>query len=312
MRFLHRKKLSTDLHYPLKTFIFRELPADYVDVVHVWDVDKTYLDTHFSSMRGMARIPVEFSVDKHPIAGMPAILRGLRWGGGPAYKGVPIFFVTASPPFMQTVLRHRMTLDGIEYDGLLMKDWAGCIKGLRPGRLREQLGFKVCALLSLRLARPMSWEYLYGDDTEDDARAYALYARLISGDLSAGEMEQVMADNGIKRDDRRCILRLTDRLGYVTGRVHKAFIHLENGHSPESFTGLGDVVVPVHGAVQLAMALFQDGQITLSATKRTILACSGHPRWKLTPSMVEDAIKRGLISAKSWHALEQETRIAQQ
>jgi len=290
------KKKGPAPPYPLKVIRLRELPPDYDGVVHIWDVDKTYLDTHFSSVKGMARIPVEFSVDKRAIPGMPQVLRGIRWGNGTDYAGVPIIFVTASPVRMQGVLRTKMTLDGIEYDVLLMKDWMACLRGLRPGRLREQLGFKVCALLSLRAGRTRAMEYLYGDDTEDDAQAYALYARLITGEMSAGEAEAKMEALGIKKDDRRCIIDSLDRLGHVTGRVKQAFIHLEKGADPEEFKSLGDIVRPVRGAGQLAMALFQQRQISRNAAIKAMDACERSLRWRVTDEMKKDAIARGLIT----------------
>lgn len=302
-----KKKTGITTHpYPLKSIRFRELPKDYNGIVHVWDVDKTYLDTHFSSVKGMTRIPIEFSVDKRAIVGMSEILRGLRWGNGPDYQGVPIFFVTASPVSMRGVLRTKMSLDGIEYDGLLMKDWMACIRGFRPGRLREQLGFKVCALLILRMGHTSAMEFLYGDDTEVDAQAYTLYARLITGKISAGEAESMMSGFGIKKDDRVCILEMLDRLGPVKGRVKKAFIHLEKGHEPSEFNDMGDIVQPVKGAGQLAMALFQHEQITGSAAIRSIEACSTHPRWKVTPKMVNDAINRGLIEPERWEEIKKD------
>ena len=53
-----------ELRYPLAVFNDRDLPRDYAGPVFVWDVDKTYLSTRFSSSSGLARIPIEFSVDK--------------------------------------------------------------------------------------------------------------------------------------------------------------------------------------------------------------------------------------------------------
>jgi len=295
-------KTSNALPYPLKVVIFRDLPADYRGKVHVWDVDKTYLDTHFSSFRGMARIPVEFSVDKKAIPGMPEILRGLRWGNGETtYTGTPLFFVTASPSAMEGVLRRKMLLDGVEYDGLVMKDWLGCLKQFRPGRLREQLGFKVCALLTLRLIHKHAFEYLYGDDTESDPQAYALYADLLNGDLSAGEAEIRMESLGISKDDRRCVQELLDRLGQVKGRVERAFIHLERGTPPSRYFNLGPVITPVRGAGQLALALYEQRLITMDAVTRTMAACETSPRWRVTQEMVLDAIERGLIHETTWN-----------
>lgn len=84
--------------YPLRINDERVLPDGYDGPVYVWDIDKTYLSTHFSSLHGLARIPLEFAVDKVAIPGMPELLRGLRKGAGPHYAGHPLYFVSASPP----------------------------------------------------------------------------------------------------------------------------------------------------------------------------------------------------------------------
>ena len=41
----------------------RRIAPDYAGDVLIWDIDKTYLDTHFSSFRGLLRIPLELAVD---------------------------------------------------------------------------------------------------------------------------------------------------------------------------------------------------------------------------------------------------------
>ena len=157
--------------YPLSIEDQRSYPEGFDGRVFVWDIDKTYLETHFSSLKGMARIPVEFAIDKKAIAGMPEILRGLRRGPGEDYACAPLYFVSASPPQMRRVIERKMLMDGVEYDGIILKDWLKTLRRLRPGRLREQAGFKVCALLAGRQNRPRSTEYLFGDDVESDAAA---------------------------------------------------------------------------------------------------------------------------------------------
>ena len=112
-----------DTCYPLSQDEQREYVNGFDGDVFVWDIDKTYLDTHFSSMKGMARIPVEFAIDKRAIPGMPEVLRGLRRGPGPGFACAPLYFVSASPPQIRGVVQRKMLMDGVEYDGIIFKDW---------------------------------------------------------------------------------------------------------------------------------------------------------------------------------------------
>lgn len=282
--------------YPLVIHDPREYPPGFDGDVFVWDVDKTYLSTRFSSVRGLARIPVEFAVDKRAIPGMPEILRGLRRGPGSRYQCHPICFVTASPPQLRDVLERKMLLDGVEYDGITFKDWARCLLELRPWRLREQVGFKVCALLAGRLRRPRSREHLFGDDAERDADAYHLYARLLSRDLSAGEAEAELQRAGVHAEDRRCVHALLDGLGRDRGGVERAYIHLERGSPPEAWSRLAPLVVPVRGAVQMALALFEQGHLDAGAATRAIEAGSASMTRRDIEPLVRDAVDRGLAS----------------
>jgi hypothetical protein len=290
--------------YPLSMDDQRTYPESFDGNVFVWDIDKTYLQTHFSSLKGMARIPVEFAIDKKAIAGMPEILRGLRRGPGEDFACAPLYFVSASPPQMRRVIERKMLMDGVEYDGIVLKDWLKTLRQLRPGRLREQAGFKICALLSGRLNRPKSVEYLFGDDVESDAEAFFVYARLLSGELTAGEAETRMLKAGIKRDDRRCIRALLDRLGPDRGRVERAFIHLEHNTPPERFASFAPEVVPVKGAVQLSLSLYALDLLDAETVRRVVASVKASPSPGDIASLVSDARKRKLISKKKIEELE--------
>jgi hypothetical protein len=269
--------------------------------VYVWDVDKTYLSTRFSSLGGLVRIPIEFAVDKVSIPGMPEVLRGLRRGPGPGYACAPIFFVSASPPQLKHALENKMLIDGVEHDGLTFKDWAATIRAGRPGRLKEQVGYKLCALLEGRARRPMAAEYLFGDDVEHDALAFSLYSRMISDELRAGAAETAMARAGVAPDDRCCVRELLDAVPVPRGEVKKAFIHLEKGRPPSEFESLGPIVVPCRGGFQLALALFELGLVdadTVRQAKAAVAAAPGHRRQD-PAEVAADALARGLATPEA-------------
>lgn len=290
--------MSVEYCYPLSVEDERELPEGYDGPVFVWDIDKTYLSTHFSSMKGLLRIPLEFAVDKMAIPGMPEILRGIRRGPGPGFAAAPLYFVSASPPQMRKVLEHKMLMDGVEYDGITSKDWFLTVRQRRPGRLREQVGFKLCALLEGRQRRPLAREFLFGDDVEQDATAFHLYSLLLAGELAAGDADEAMAAEGVKPDDRRCVFALLDRLPEKRGSVARAFIHLEHGTPPGEFDRYGGLVVPVKGAGQLALALYELGLVDADAVGQAldeVVSRSGLTA-DAREALIGDAVMRGLVS----------------
>ncbi len=280
--------------YPLNQEDQRSYPPGFDGAVFVWDIDKTYLSTQFSSLKGMSRIPFEFAIDKQAIAGMPEVLRGLRRGPGPDYAAAPLYFVSASPPQIRGIVERKMLLDGVEYDGITFKDWAKTLFQLRPGRLREQVGFKLCALLATRQNRPQSREYLFGDNAETDAEAFCLYARLLSPTLSASAADAEMAAAGVKPDDRRCVLDLLSNLGPARGRVEKIFIHQVRASAPERFAKLQPAVSPVQGGYQLALACFELGLLDAQAVAQ---ARASHQSTDLPPAadQEQNALVRKLI-----------------
>ncbi len=107
---------------------------------------------------------------------------------------MPLSFLSGSPNFFKMVLEEKAQLDGIAEDGIVLKPFKDIIAskvtevdlgGVVPA-LEEQVGYKLTALLRLRLDVPVDTrEILLGDDSEADAVAYALYHQLTSRQLTA-------------------------------------------------------------------------------------------------------------------------------
>jgi hypothetical protein len=301
--------MSRGPDYPLSVHDERTLPEGYAGPTLVWDIDRTYLATRFSSLGHLLRIPLEFAVDKRAIAGMPEVLRALRRGPGPGFAATPIYFVSASPPELRPVIERKMLLDGVEFDGITFKDWRATLRALRPGRLREQVGFKLCALLEGRRRRAAAAEHLFGDDVEKDALAYSLYARLVSGELGGGDADSALAAAGVSADDRACALRLRAELPEVLAPVARAFIYLDRKTPPERFARFAPLVVPVRDALQLSLALRELGLVDEKALRETALALRSAPRRaRRDPAeSMRDAVERGLCSAATAGVLAQGT-----
>ena len=287
--------------YPLQVENQRVLPDGYRGPIYIWDVDKTYLSTHFSSLKGIAKIPLEYAVDKVAIPGMPAILRGLRRGPGPGFACAPLYFVSASPVQMREVLKQKMLLDGVEHDGIVLKDWVKSITALRFGRLKEQMGYKLNALLSLKQSHPQADEYLFGDDYEKDAQVFSLYARILKGKITERETEEAMIKEKTAPEDRKNIFRLINMLPPERGEVKKIFIHLEKGTSPSHFETYGSLVLPVKGAAQLSLALYQINKIDGETVREALKTL---PDKNKLNEIIEDALQRKIITGKSLKQLD--------
>jgi len=292
--------------YPIRLSDDRTLPAGYDGNVFIWDIDKTYLATRFSSFKGLARIPIEFAIDKRCIDGMNEVLRGLRRGPGEEFASTPIYFISSSPPQLQRVIERKMLLDGVQPDGFIFKDWAGALRQLRPGRLKEHLGFKLAALLMGRASRPAARELLFGDDVERDADAYALYADILSGSLASGDLDGVLADNGVAEDDRECLVVLVENLGTVPGSVERIYIHLVRSNDPRPLASRSPELVPIRGAFQLALSLYEGGYVDRATVSRVIedLRRSSSSIYSQLSERAADAIDRGLITREILDELE--------
>lgn len=283
--------------YPLDFRNDRPLPPTYQGPAFVWDIDKTYLSTHFSSWQGLLKIPFELSVDKQAIPGMPEVLRGLRRGPGEDVALNPIYFISASPPFLRSSIEGKMLRDGVEYDGITFKDWFRTLLDLRPDRLFEQVGFKTAALLRGRLDRIFAEEYLFGDDFEKDAESFALYANYLNGELDDAGLDSALAASAVAEADRALVMRAAKDLPPERGRVRRIFIHLERNSAPERFKRFGTSVVPVRGAYQLALVLEQDGLIgkeTLEAVREALKAVPRY-RYSKIEELEEDARQRKIL-----------------
>ncbi|MFT7581339.1 MAG: hypothetical protein ACI9MR_003014 [Myxococcota bacterium] len=250
--------------YPLDRSNDRAYAPDFEGTVFVWDIDKTYLASEIDSLRGLLAIPLEFAVDKRNVAGTGALLRALRHGTAP--KGEthanPIYFVSASPPQLRSVIERKMLLDGVEFDGITFKDQVALVKKGKFGKLREQIGYKLSALLLNR--RDLPWtvrEVLFGDDSESDALIYSLYGDVVAGRLRADRLRRTLLQNGVGPEDAAFIVSLTENLP-TQEIVAGIFINLENKSAPERFAAFDPRVLPCSDTFQMALRLFEDGHLT--------------------------------------------------
>ncbi len=290
--------------YPIHRASYRTLDPHWEGEVFVADIDRTYLATHFSSMRGLAKIPFERAADKEDIAGMARLFREVRRGPTEDRRDTPLYFVSASPSQLRPVIERKMALDGIGFDGTTFKNWGGVVRRLRLRRFREQIGFKLTALLAGRAELPSgAIENLVGDDLETDPVTFALYADMLARRIPASDLARILQLNGVMEGDARSIVRSLRELPRTRG-VRRAYIRMERHADPDVFKPFGPGIVGCRGAFQMAAVLGHEGSISAQGVVRVAedLIQRGLPPKELIDRL-RDLCRRALLSPDETRAL---------
>jgi hypothetical protein len=198
--------------FPMVRKIQRALEADYSGPAYIWDIDKTWLDTRISQVKGMLKIPFEFAIDKRALPGTTALLHALREGPtGREHR--PLYFITASPPFIRKAIERKMLIDGIEFDGITYKDQVEVFRRREFASLREHTAFKLGALLLLARAFPAGTDiYMFGDDAERDPLIYSMFADICAGRLRGDALIHAQEQMGVLPEYARDVAALADGL----------------------------------------------------------------------------------------------------
>lgn len=259
--------------------------------VYRWDLDKTYLETDFDSMRGLLKSAMEPARAKRSVPGAPALLRELareRPGWRPR-----VFILSGSPTQLRPVLEQKLQLDGVRYDEFILKDNLANLKRGRIRAVRGQFGYKLPKLLAGRVGLGEAVrEVLFGDDAEVDALVYSVYADAIAGRLSPVEVSRILASAGAYPDTIVDALAALRRIG-IADAVERIFIRLDRGRPHEVFAPLGTRVVPVRSWFQAALALYgTDLDATSVDRVREAVSLPG----RLAVDLFEEMLARGLVN----------------
>ncbi len=213
-------------YYPLRLFVERE-EFPHRGTIVISDVDKTYLNTDFESLRGLVWIPFEVAVDKVTIDRMNFIYQGLRYGSGDRPSFLPLIFITASPPFIYRALTTKMLRDGVEYDAVVMKDQMTLTKQLQFTQLKSQVTYKLFALFHL-LKHLGGGKYsllLFGDDTESDLHIYLLFKKIVEEHPPVFKVADLLLEGGVDISYLEGLLRIIRDVD-VDVKVKYIFIYL--------------------------------------------------------------------------------------
>lgn len=233
--------------------------------VYVWDLDKTYLDTTFESLQGLWRTVREKAFQKRNVPGTGTLVRALRDYWQEMHKGrkdFPIYFITGSPPQLERKIHDKLAYDGIYPFGLFCKDNA---RNLRPGRwwrLTQQVGYKLQALLQLRLHLPDDVrQILWGDDSEADAVIYSLYSDLCARRLEDRDARLILRHFKVTGPQVDSIFMLLEDVP-KQDPVEKIYINLAADTDPEYYLKFGRRILPTYNSFQVALDLMQDRRLS--------------------------------------------------
>src|SRR3954468_317548 len=143
-----------------------------------WDLDKTYLRTEFTTLRDLWKTAFERPEQKRTVPGASTLLREI------AATGASVHILSGSPEQLRAKLEQKLRLDGARWDTFTLKPNLRNVLRLRFRAVRDQVGYKLPALLHARASLNASGnldtvplhEILVGDDAESDALVYSIYA----------------------------------------------------------------------------------------------------------------------------------------
>lgn len=230
-----------------------------------WDLDKTYLRTEFDTIKDLVRTALERPDEKRTNPGAATLLREM------VRSGVRVHILSGSPEQMRERLESKLRLDGIAWDSFTLKPNLQNMLRLRFRALRDQLGYKLPALLRSRASipegAPLPTETLFGDDAEADAFVYSLYADVISGRVDAAGLRTICENGRMYEDVLEEVLGDAAKIRPADA-VERIFIHLERQSPPDEFAAYGRRVVPFYNYLQAAFAMHEDGRLPTEAVLR--------------------------------------------
>ena len=277
-----------------------------------WDLDKTYLQSEFDSLRQLLRTAFERAEDKVDVPGVAELIKAIKKAAVRHGRTALVYFISASPPQIGKAIREKLVLDGIPYDVIVFKDQLAHLKRGKLRNLREHVGFKLVELLRGRVDAPAgARELLFGDDWESDSLIYSLYADVLAGRLDVDRLVPILRRIGV---DARLIDQVV-ALVATAGRqdaVERIFINLERRTPTGTFRLFGARVVPTFNYFQTSVVLAADGHLDVedvAAVARTLLDRSGYTGRRLENSL-GDLVRRTVVSLAAAERIGAALRVA--
>lgn len=263
----------------IRSHFNRSLPEKTSAIVCCWDIDKTYIDTHFENLRELIKIPLEKATDKKDIPGAVLLLRGIKHINQNESENT-IYFVSASPHQLRSVLEEKMKLDRIDFTGTIFKNQLYNVRKGKFNRLNKQLAYKLSALLQTKRTWKFqgATELLFGDSHESDIVVYNLYRDIVRGQITFNRFLQILQFNNL----------ITEEISYLNQLFHdiqnqksaivdnsadiRSFILLVNNVSEEEISVMRKFpsCFLIHNYFEASLILYADGLLDI----KTVLECA--------------------------------------
>lgn len=251
----------------------------------VWDIDKTYIDTRFESMRAMMRVPFEKPHQKKVFRSVADFLREIKLGlSDDGRSPVNLTFISASPIVLQRALRARFRLDELEVDSLILKDWKRLLTTEHWMLFRNQLPYKLEHLLQLALDNP-DWRFFcFGDDWEMDLVIYVLLRDILEGRIPRAAIVSILARSPMPPQERKRILHKVAAVEPAPDRV-RIFLHRVKLRTFDWVHAAGEGVIPYDSYLQIAARALQENWLSEQAALRLVEAARN--QWTLEEVWLE-------------------------
>ncbi len=265
-----------------------------------WDLDKTYLVSHFESLRGLLAVPFEKGADKVALPGVAAVIKGLHRNEERAGRKARVYFLSASPPQIGGAIRDKLEIDGLRYEGITFKHQVSHLVRGRYDALREQIGYKLDRLLAQAETLPENTvEHLFGDDWDSDPFVYSLYADVLARRIDVERVRTVLA---LARVHRHYVAPICARIESFAakGALHRVpgiFVLRQRRVAPAHLDALGPRVVWFDNYVECALALYARGLVDVE-TVVEVARASAFDRVAVAASFTAAAGRTPLVGAE--------------
>ncbi len=226
---------SKDISYNLKKLIdaryLSNTKSDKEEIHVISDIDKTYIESEFSTFLDMAKIAFEDEEDKITVSGATQVLCLLKNYAGDENKNLKfLHFVSSSPPQLRQVLEKKLLLDGLTWDSDTFKNQLYNLVSRRTDLLREHIAYKMGAILNLiAQAKPQSQFILIGDSSESDPVIYLGIKLLLEKKISVDDFQHYIEKCGIENKTIEQVLSLVSFLNEEK-KVMAILIRKVKGH----------------------------------------------------------------------------------
>jgi hypothetical protein len=234
-----------------------------------WDLDKTYLRTEFDTIRDLVKTALERADEKRTNPGASTLLREM------VRAGISVHILSGSPEQMRRRLEDKLRLDGITWDSFTLKPNLQNVLRLRFRAVKDQLGYKLPALLHGRATSESGGhaeglglkETLFGDDAEADAFVYSLYGDVCTGRVSIDKLVEICERGKVYEDILESLVDAAHRIQHREV-VERILIHLERQSPPDDFRVYGARAVPFYNYLQAAFVVYEDRRLPAEAVLR--------------------------------------------